>query len=327
MMDTVTTWLLEGDPAIRYQAARDLLGRDDGRLQRSILREGWGAAYLAARNVDGSWGRGFYQPKWISTHYTLLDLKNMAVPRDAQPRGMPSLRDTVEDILARHKAPDGGARTSKGRPESDACVNGMLLNYASYFGAEVTGLRSLVDFLLANRLPDGGFNCEYNRSSGVRHSSLHTTLSVLEGMLEYRRARHTYRLDEVRAAEASAVAFILLHRFFLSDRSGEIIDRKFLRLTWPYRWKYTVLRALDFFRDAGLPYDEHLQPALDYLLHKHTEDGRWKLQSRFSGREHFEMEAVGEPSRWITLIALRVLRRYAPNRRAARAGSTPTPDI
>ena len=310
MTDAVLTWLLEGDPVIRYQAARDLLGDDDARLQRRILREGWGAAYLSCRNADGSWGRGFYQPKWISTHYTLLDLRNMAVPRDAVPRGIPSLRRTVEDILARHKAPDGGARTSKGRPESDACVNGMLLNYAAYFGAAEAGLESVVDFLLDNRLPDGGFNCEFNRSPDVRHSSLHTTLSVLEGFLAYRRYGYTYRLAELRDAEKAAVEFILMHRFFLSDRTGEIIDRKFLRLTYPYRWKYTVLRALDHFRDAGLPCDERMEPALDSLRGRRPADGRWKLQSRFSGREHFEMETVGKPSRWITLIALRVLSSY-----------------
>ncbi len=304
-MDAVWTWLMEGDAAIRYQAKRDLCGDDDPQLRRSILTEGWGKRFMDCRNADGSWGRGFYRPKWTSTHYTLLDLKNMAAPPDAK-----LLRASVDDILKGCKAADGGIGTSLSRAESDVCVNGMVMNYACYFSADENALKSVVDFLIANRMNDGGFNCESNRSPGVRHSSLHTTLSVLEGLYEYRRNGYFYRLDELAEIEHRAIAFILMHRLFLSDRSGEIIDPKFLRFTWPFRWKYTILRAMDHFRSIDLPYDPRMDGAVNRIRGKRGRDGRWKLQSKFSGAEHFAMEAPGEPSRWITLLALRIL-KYA----------------
>ncbi len=303
MHDPIITWMMEGDAAIRYQVMRDLFDDDSAQLRRRILRDGWGKRYMEHRNDDGSWGRGFYRPKWTSSHYTLLDLKNLGVIPEAKP-----LRKSVADILHACKGPDGGIATSASRPQSDVCVNGMVLNYACYFGAEERDLESIVDFLFANRLADGGFNCEFNRSDGVRHSSLHTTLSVLEGLHEYRLGGYRYRLDEFSEVEQRAIEFILMHRLFLSDRTGKIIDRKFLRFTWPFRWKYTVLRAMDHFRTIGWPYDTRMDAAMDIIRGKRGRDGRWKLQSRFSGAEHFAMENVGEPSRWITLLALRVLR-------------------
>ncbi|MFZ1730868.1 MAG: hypothetical protein WBQ23_09455 [Bacteroidota bacterium] len=301
-MNDVTAWLLKGDISIRYQTKRDLLGEDDERLRRRILKEGWGKQYMDCRNEDGSWGQGYYRPKWTSSHYTLLELKNLCAPQDSR-----LLRESVAKILRENKGADGGINPSITRPQSDVCVNGMLLNFGSYFGAEESALRSIIDFLIDSRLPDGGFNCESNRSEGVRHSSLHTTLSVLEGFHEYRMNGYAYRLGEIAEIEQQAIEFILLHQLFISDRSGEIIDRKLLRFTYPFRWKYTILRAMDFFRNIDHPYDARMERAVDAIIRKRGADGRWKLQSKFTGAEYFAMEPVGEPSRWITLLALRVL--------------------
>jgi hypothetical protein len=304
-VDDINRWLLGGDVAIQYQLKRDLLGEDDERLRRGILKEGWGKRYMDCRNTDGSWGHGYYRPKWTSSHYTLLELRNLYVPQDSQ-----LLRESVAKILRENKGPDGGINPAITRPQSDVCVNGMLLNFASYFGAEESGLNSIIDFLIDNRMRDGGFNCDSNRSEGVRHSSLHTTLSVLEGFHEYRINGYAYRLDEISEIEQRAIEFILLHQLFISDHTGEIIDRKFLRFTYPFRWKYTILRAMDYFRAIGHPYDVRMEKALDEIIRRRSTGGKWKLQSGFSGLEHFVMEPVGEPSRWITLLALRVL-RYA----------------
>lgn len=306
--DARIAWLLEGDISIRYQVTRDFLGRDETLLRERILREGWGKAYMDRQNSDGGWGDAYYSPKWISSHYTLLDLKNLGAPPDD-----PRIRRCIDEAIDREKGVDGGINPSKTRPWSDICVNGMFLNFACYFGAEEEGLRSVVDHVLGNLGEDGGFNCEdahngYER----RHSSMHTTLSVLEGFLEYRANGYAYRIDEVREAESRAREFLLMHRLFRSDRTGEIIDAKFLRFTYPYRWKYTVLRVMDYFRAAEHPYDTRMREALDVIYNKCGKSGTWKLQSKFSGREHFAMEAVGEPSRWVTMTALRVLRHYGP---------------
>lgn len=300
----VLRWLEDGDVAIRYQVARDLLGRDDPALQARIAREGWGARLLACRNRDGSWGLRFYQPKWTSTHYTLLDLKTLGLPPDNA-----LARESVHRVVLGEKKPDGGIGPARSIPVSDVCVNGMFLNYASYFGEPEAGLRSIVDFILAQRMHDGGFNCLKN-TTGARHSSLHSSLSVAEGILEYARNGYGYRRDELDRAAESAHEFMLMHRLFKSDHTGEVIDKGFLRLTFPPRWKYNIQRALDHFRAAACPFDERMSDAIAVVLAKRGRDGRWPAHAAHPGQVHFVMEPAGAPSRWNTLIALRVLRVY-----------------
>ncbi len=297
--DEITDWLLAGDVAIQYQTYRDLLGEECPDRRDRIAAEGWGARFLAQRKPDGHWGDGFYQPKWISSHYTLLDLKYLGLAPDNE-----ACRRTVALILEHEIEEDGGVNPAATIKQSDVCVNGMFLNYATYFGAEETALRSIVDFVLTQRLPDGGFNCRFNRS-GARHSSLHSTISMLEGFAEYAANGYTYRLAELQEAAAAGREFILLHRFFLSDRTGEIINPAFLKFPFPPRWKYDILRALDYFRSVNAPYDERMQPAIDHLLKKRRKDGRWNQMAKHAGLLHFEMEKAGQPGRWNTLRALR----------------------
>jgi hypothetical protein len=294
-------WLLEGDVSIQFQVYRDLLGQMRRDLQERIEQEGWGARFLAARNPDGTWGRGFYQPKWTSSHYTLLDLKHLQLSPQQQ-----EIRESVDFIADNHKDDDGGINPAKTVSGSDVCINGMFLNYACYFGIAEEKIRSVVDFLLAQQLEDGGFNCRSNRSGAV-HSSLHTTISVLEGVLEYRRGGYTYRVEELERAAAKSREFILCHWLFRSDHTGEIIHKDFLKLSFPGRWKYDILRALDYFRDAGVPRDNRMDDALSALKEKRRTDGTWPLQARHPGQVHFEMEKPGGPSRWNTLRAFRVL--------------------
>lgn len=205
----------------------------------------------------------------------------------------------------------GGINTSKHRMQSDAHVNGMLLNYACYFHADESRLRSVIDFLIANQLHDGGFNYEANRAEAVTHSSLHTTLSVLDGLHEYRTSGCTYRLHEIEVIEKRARESVLMHKVFISDRTSKIIDRKFLHFTYPFRWRYTILRAMDYFRSIEYPYDARMGRALQEIHKKRNRTGGWDLRSKFPGAEHFAMEQAGLPSRWRTPLALRVLRHYA----------------
>ncbi len=297
-------WLLAGDVAIQYQVHRDLLGKDDRRLQARIAAEGWGAQFLARQNPDGSWGKGFYQPKWTSSHYTLLDLRTLELPPDNA-----LARQSVDGILKDWRKPDGGVGPGKTIEESDVCLNGMFLNYACYFGAEEAQLRRVVDFILGEQMGDGGFNCMRNRS-GARHSSLHSTLSVLEGFLEYRKGGYGYRSDDIERVVLASREFILMHRLFRSDHTGEIIRRDFLQLSFPPRWKYNILKALDYFRAAGVPWDPRMADAIDVLLSRRLPDGRWRLNAAHPGEVHFTMEQAGQPSRWNTLLALRVLKAY-----------------
>jgi hypothetical protein len=300
--DDVVEWLLAGDVSVQYQTRRDLLNSDQIPLRERIAAEGWGARFLSLRRSDGHWGRAYYQPKWTSTHYTLLDLKNLAILPFTEP-----VQRTIEIVLENEKGADGGINPSAKIKQSDVCLNGMFLNVASYFRAEEQALRSVVDFILSQQLDDGGFNCQFNRSGAV-HSSLHSTLSVIEGINEYARNGYTYRLRAFRGAERESREFILRHRLFRSDHSGEVIDKKMLMLSYPSRWRYDILRALDYFRAAGVDYDRRMEDAIAVLLKKRRPDGTWPLQARHPGQTHFEMEQTGAPSRWNTLRALRVLK-------------------
>ncbi|MFH1853328.1 MAG: hypothetical protein ABIA75_13400 [Candidatus Neomarinimicrobiota bacterium] len=299
----IVDWLLTGDVAIQYQTQRDLLAADRAtcdELQNRIAGEGWGARYLVQRRPDGHWGRGYYQPKWTSTHYTLLELKNLGLPADNSPAA-----DSTIMLLNECMGIDGGIIYSPGWRNSDVCINGMVLNFGSWFAPHHPTLKALINFLLDARMNDGGWNCRHLH--GATHSSLHTTISVLEGLSEYRRSGGNYQLDFIRSAEQAAVEFLLEHHLFRSSRTGAVINPKFLLLSWPCRWQYDILRALDYFQLAAVDYDSRMQPARDILLQKRRRDGRWPLQNRHPGQTHFEMEQTGQPSRWNTLRALRVL--------------------
>ena len=297
-------WLLEGDVSIQYQVYRDLLASEQPHLRDRIATEGWGAQFLSFRKKEGHWGQRFYQPKWISTHYTILDLKNLAISQNNK-----EIRQSISQVIQILKGPDGGIFPIGTEKKSDVCVNGMFLNYASYFLTKEDKLKSIVDFLLSEHMKDGGFNCNSN-TKGAIHSSMHSTISVLEGILEYAKNGYGYRLEELQEAEDKSRTFLLQHRLFRSDRTGNIIDKKMLMLSYPSRWKYDILRALDYFQFAGINYDPRMRDALEILKNKRRKDNRWPVQAKHPGQTHFEMEKTGGPSRWNTLRALRVLKHF-----------------
>lgn len=306
-MEHLLEWLLKSDVSIQYQVHRDLLGFENATLQDRIAREGWGAKFLSFRHSEGHWGQRFYQPKWISSHYTILDLKNLGISQDNH-----LIRESISQVLETLKGSDGGISPFGAEQKCDVCVNGMFLNYAAYFRMPAATLNSIIDFLLVEQMGDGGFNCRSN-FNGATHSSVHSTISVLEGILEYSRNGYTYRLEELQQVEHKSVEFLLEHNLFKSHRTGEIIDPKMLMLSYPSRWKYDILRALDYMQKAGAKYDPRMQSAIDIILKKRQKDGRWPVQAKHPGQTHFDMEKTGQPSRWNTLRALRVLKYFDQN--------------
>lgn len=297
-------WLLEGDPSIIYQTRRDIMHETDlDKYQNLILTKGWGQKFLALQNPNGHWGAGFYSPKWTSTHYTLMDLISLNVPKTD------GIIKAINNIINESLGPDGGVNSSEDIKNSDVCINGMFLNYASYYGLEQEKLKSIVDFIISQKMMDGGFNCRLNRS-GAKHSSVHTTINTIEGIERYRREGYTYRLEELVALQRSSEEFLLMHRLYKSDHTGEVINKSMTMLSNPYRWKYNVLRALDYFRFADRPYDERMSDAIELLKSKMKKDGTFPVQSKHPGKFHFEMEKTGKSSRMNTLIAYRVLQYY-----------------
>ena len=191
----------------------------------------------------------------------------------------------------------------------------MFLNYASFFGAAEKPLERVVDFLLATGLPDGGYNCRY-RQPNTHHSSMHTTIAVLEGFCQFLKRGSPYRREEIKAAQRAGEEFLLTHRLYRSDKTGEVIDPHWLMLSFPSRWKYDILRALIYLTDAGRPYDPRMADALAVLHAKQRKDGLWPVQAKHPGEVHFDMEKAGTASRFNTLRALRVLMAYEEDHRS-----------
>jgi hypothetical protein len=313
-------WLLDGDPAIRWQVLRDLVGAPEGtveRERRKVARDGWGARLLARQDPEGTWaGRrssdgGLYSPKWTSTTYTMLLLRDFGLPSTSK-----QARKACTLLLERGLQRDGGIDYgiwAKWTRRGETCVTGMVLSILSYFEYDDGRLETVANHLLEQQMPDGGWNCR--RGDGATHSSVHTTISVLEGLRLY----ELYRGRDVRALQAAQVRgreFLLKHRLFRSHRTGEIIKPAFLRFSFPPRWHYDILRALDYFQSVNAPYDERLAEAIEIVRGGRRADGRWALQNRYRGKTYFEMERVGGASRWNTLRALRVLKWWEGNRRA-----------
>ena len=296
-------WLLDGDPASRWQAMRDLADEPPERVaaERSrVASEGWGARLLALQAEDGQWGGGAYSPKWTSTTYTLLVLRHLGLdPGSAEAeRATGRVRDQVRL---------GEARWPFFAYRGETCVTGMVLALAAYFHAD-EGSDEVVDWLLDEQLADGGWNCD--TFYGSTRSSFNTTISVLEGLLEYEQARGG-SMPEVTAARERGHEYLLERRLFRSARTGEVVNPRWKLFSFPPRWHYDVLRGLDYFRSAGLAPDERAEEAVALVEKKRRKEGRWPLQNHYPGKEHFPMEpGPGKPSRWNTLRALRVLRWY-----------------
>jgi hypothetical protein len=305
--DRILQWLMDGDVSIQYQTTRDILKSNAkvlSSLQSRIETEGWGARFLKKQHENGHWGITFYQPKWTSTHYTLFDLKIIGLPQDNK-----RAKKSIAMVLDQPKGNDGGINLAGSLKYSDVCINGMILNYSSYFLPEHPELKNIADYLLDVQMADGGWNCQY-LNPNTSHSSLHSTLSVLEGLLEFRRTIKRYRTSEIRDAEKEAVEFLLHHNLYQSHRTGQTIDERMLRLSFPYRWRYDILRCLDYLRAAKVPYDLRMKSAIEIIQKKRRNDGKWPLQEKHKGEVHFDMEKTGGPSRWNTLRALRVLNFY-----------------
>lgn len=300
MPDEVLDWLLEGDPAVRWQAERDLTDRPPAQWRATCARiatDGWGRRLLAEQDPSGRWAGGLYQPKWTSTVYTLLLLRRLGLD-PAHPAARAGVRCLLDDA----DWTEGGVSYWSTRLLAERCVNGMVLSIASWFDTDDDRVDSIAELLIGARLPDGGWNCEDHR--GATHSSMHTTISVLEGLLLWKRRRGSGDADD---ALTSGHEFLLAHRLFRSHRTGEVIREQWTQPSFPPRWHYDTLRALDHLRDAGARPDPRAGEAIE-ILRTQARSGRWPLGPRYSGRVWFPMETGRSGGRWNTLRARRVLR-------------------
>ena len=303
----VVDWLLDSDPAIRWQVLRDLTdaSAEEVATERSrVEREGWGARLLALEDADGLWDGGAVFPAsyagtepgqpWTATMHTLQTLQLFGLDPASD-----AARRAVALIAENGRWEHEGQRYFDG--EVEPCINGRTVEAGAYFGIDVS---EIVERLLDERLADGGWNCEAERGS-VR-SSFDTTINVLDGLLEYERA--TGGSPAVREARRGGEEYLLERALFRRKSTGEVANPEYVDFAFPYYWHYDALRALDYFRLSGAEPDSRMTAAAELVRSKRQPDGRWLLDRLHPGRVHFPLDdGVGEPSRWNTLRALRVL--------------------
>lgn len=312
-------WLLDSDPAIRWQVMRDLTDEAPNTIaaERSrVATEGWGAQLLARQSPAGHWGEG---PRgWrvdlpnddrglLIALYSLTVLMDLGLdPASQQARRM---IDRVDQRLV--------FKRLNHRPylhgETEPCINGRILGIGAYFKQPN---HALAKQLLAEQLEDGGWNCEAPKS---RRSSFHTTICVLEGLLEYERAKGKSAgvtksatksvTKSVTRARKRAENYLLERRMFRSLRTGKVIDKRWLRFSFPTFWHYDVLRGLDYLRNAGIKPDRRVRDAIEVVIERRHQNGRWPLNLLHPEYIPLKMEtSVASASRWNTLRTLRVLR-------------------
>jgi hypothetical protein len=312
---TVLDWLLDSDPAIRWQVLRDLVDApaDLVAAERArVATEGWGARLLALQGEDGQWEGGALFPArhaqshsgeegggqpWTATAYSLEGLYEFGIDPQRQ-----KVRQAVAQV--REHCRWEHARQPFFSGEVEPCINGMVVLLGVYFGQDVDGV---VARLIGEQLDDGGWNCEVENGS-VR-SSFHTTIRVLEGLLAHERA--TGGSAGSIAARRRGEEYLLERNLFRRKSTGEVVDPAWLQFSFPPRWHYDVLRALDYFRAAGDPPDPRIGEGMELLRFKQQPYGTWLLENTHPGAVHLAVDdGDGRPSRWNTLRALRVLRWY-----------------
>lgn len=299
------SFLMGGDPAIRWQTMRDLLDApvSDFEAERSLVaKTGWGRRLLDLQDPQGTWADRIYSPKWISTTYTMLVLRHLGLAP-----GTPEALKACEQIWD-GEGVRGGVVLPSSTSAADICVAGMFVALAVYFGHEDDQIDGVVDWMLDQQLPDGGWNCRTLRS-GSDHGSYHTSISVLEAIAELTAAGR--RDASMTSAATRGREFFLVHRLYKSHRTGEVSHPAFTRFSFPPRWHYDVLRGLDHFQTVSAPWDDRLADAVELLDGKQRKDGFWPVQNKHAGRVWFDMETGRKPSRWNTLRALRVRRWLA----------------
>ena len=306
---TVNDWMLDSDPAIRWQVMRDLLDAPSVTVEAErarIATEGWGVQLLDLQGADGQWDGGTYRPgwadeskpffdAWTATTFSLQQLRDFGLD-PTSPRAQTAIALVREN--ARWEATD----TPFFEGETEPCINGMALAIGAYFGENVDGI---VDRLVGEALPDGGWNCwaEY----GAKVSSFHTTIDVLEGLLAWEHAGGAS--DAVTGARRRGEEYLLERGLFRRLSDGDVIDPRFTLFSYPTRWYYDVLRSLDYFRATGQSPDRRCAEAVQLVASRRDAAGFWNLENTHQGPTHFALgEGEGSPSRWTTLRAMRVLR-------------------
>ncbi len=299
--ESVLQWLLDSDPSIRWQVMQDLTGApaEEVAAERArVATDGWGAWLLARQESNGRWGGDPDNPEWTCL-LSLLWLRDLGLdPSSTEAlRAVARVRDNVTWHWWYNKPFFEG--------EVEPCINGRIVSVGSYFRQDV---RNLVDRLLGEQMDDGGWNCE--QENGSTRGSFHTTICVLEGLLGYEQA--TGGSPAARTARERGQEYLLERRMLHRLSTGELIDPAWTQFSFPTGYHYDVLRGLEYLRRAQVTPDARIAEAIALVVRKRGQDGRWHLENPHPDQLDLQMdESEGQPSRWNTLRALRVLDWYS----------------
>ena len=311
----LSDWLLDSDPALRWQVERGLLHAPDDvwlATKARVATEGFGAQLLALQDSDGQWAGGAFFPKDFDFHGPEAQ-EGAGQPWTATTWSLNSLREWGVEATVLHGTADKLSKNCRWEYENlpywggevDCCINSWTLSNGLWLGADVDGL---VDWFLARQLPDGGWNCEW--VNGATNSSFHSTLNALKALLDYEEA--TGRRDRVHKARRAGEAYLLERGLYRRLSTGEVVADWALRFAYPFRWFYSVLNAADYFRRASIhddtAADERMADAVEIIRAARQPDGTWMQARRHPGRVWFDVDAApGEPSKWLTFHVMRVL--------------------
>lgn len=303
-MNATVDWLMAGDPVIRWQSMRDLCDAppEDWQSERQLTTQfGWGALFLEKLGLDLQWPEG----RWTGTVWTFLTVMDCGLPPDH-----PQLQTAARQFIDRMLPPERAFNADWLMTRIDLCHLGFWLRIGSYFLGSDTRMTDLAEIILKAQMPDGGWNCRKRNYPKTNHSSFHTTFNILEGLSQANRTNIISK-KVFRDSEARALEFMLAHHMYRSDRTGEVVDERFLHLAFPSHWHYTILRGLDYMRNCDEIHDKRLDDPIAQIVRRQNDKGRWPVEKRIPGATHFDMEKMGGESRWNTLRVLRVLREQS----------------
>ena len=306
---TVLDWLLDSDPAIRWQVLRDLVHAPAEVVaaeRARVANEGWGARLLALQGEDGQWAGGACFPAryldhadedpgqpWTSTLPTLQLLRDFGI----DPRA-----DRVRRAVARVEiAAVGSTPASRSsRVKSSRASMAGPSPWAST-SIRMSTMWSLVSWVNSSRTAGG--TARRRTVPSARRSRPRSTSSKDSRPHERRDRRlcgiHRGAATRRRIPSSSEA-------LFRRKSTGEVVNPAWLQFSFPIRWQYDVLRALDYFRSVGDAPDPRMDEAIELLRSKQQPDGRWLLENTHPGKIHFSLEdGDGRPSRWNTLRAMR----------------------
>jgi hypothetical protein len=341
LKESLIDWLLEKtNPSVQYFTLRDILDKNENHSQvvdakKAIPKSQVVDKILQQQKPSGYWEGpdNPYHPKYKSSYWAIMTLGQLGIDRTDE-----RVRKSCEYIF-QFQLDEGGFSShtqetaskeydwllekQKKLPSRDewtkslvfehqySCLTGNMVAALIRLGyADDPTVKKALEWLVKIQNKDGGWLCPYWKAHVKdKHGCFYGTICPLEAFSEAKKEDLTKEMKETIEKGAE---FLLMHRLFKADHHNyKVINQSWLKLSFPWFYGYNILRGLDVLTKLGYAKDERLNDAVEILLKKRQDNGTWILEGAPIGRMQTNIEAKGKPSKWITLIALRVLKRLS----------------